>query len=582
MPFLKGFMENSNIDKQLGDMWQRITGTKYVPEVGHLPKDVRESNVETMKFLKDNFSKAQTDWQTLLETKENNIRDLTAQLSEMKAHVGELRQHYQVAREKLIAEELNVAMKLDETQKILKSQKNNHHKEISLLREVLERSKIELRDLQLKVDKLAGERDESQKNTGRHKEESMNLKDSVMSLENKIQESKRAVEETLSELFAERKAKTSAERKASEMEIKVKELQGDMISLRSNWDAERKQWRELWERERSVWETHRQEFAVWEQRLRTERQAWTDKIKKEEQKDIDYATGLSKVLKESTQWSEKVTQILKLYALKGVELPKVFVPTEQKSVLKPAGAFKKVFALALGGLIMLGGLGYWVYDYRSKVHFNLLNQYVLDIESPTAVSVSKEGIWLSDWQNGISLRDKKDFALLRKINGSNKGPFRPSAMEAKDDYMWLLDMAQLRFVKKETAQGLVMQAVKTPGPAPQSVSFDGFNLWSFDAATGLVYRYSLDPRQGVEASFEIDGIKNVASMQWLGKNLWILGSDSYLRRYKFEHNAFKRISSQKLKDKPIAFSLMNNNIWLIEKNKNQNNYELKKYKVKTY
>ncbi|MCK4936634.1 MAG: hypothetical protein KAR84_07255, partial [Elusimicrobiales bacterium] len=295
-------MENSNIDKQLGDMWQRITGTKYVPEVGHLPKDVRESNVETMKFLKDNFSKAQTDWQTLLETKENNIRDLTAQLSEMKAHVGELRQHYQVAREKLIAEELNVAMKLDETQKILKSQKNNHHKEISLLREVLERSKIELRDLQLKVDKLAGERDESQKNTGRHKEESMNLKDSVMSLENKIQESKRAVEETLSELFAERKAKTSAERKASEMEIKVKELQGDMISLRSNWDAERKQWRELWERERSVWETHRQEFAVWEQRLRTERQAWTDKIKKEEQKDIDYATGLSKVLKESTQW----------------------------------------------------------------------------------------------------------------------------------------------------------------------------------------------------------------------------------------------------------------------------------------
>ena len=563
-------------------MWQRITGTKYVPEVGHLPKDVRESNVETMKFLKDNFSKAQTDWQTLLETKENNIRDLTAQLSEMKAHVGELRQHYQVAREKLIAEELNVAMKLDETQKILKSQKNNHHKEISLLREVLERSKIELRDLQLKVDKLAGERDESQKNTGRHKEESMNLKDSVMSLENKIQESKRAVEETLSELFAERKAKTSAERKASEMEIKVKELQGDMISLRSNWDAERKQWRELWERERSVWETHRQEFAVWEQRLRTERQAWTDKIKKEEQKDIDYATGLSKVLKESTQWSEKVTQILKLYALKGVELPKVFVPTEQKSVLKPAGAFKKVFALALGGLIMLGGLGYWVYDYRSKAHFNLLNQYVLDIESPTAVSVSKEGIWLSDWQNGISLRDKKDFALLRKINGSNKGPFRPSAMEAKDDYMWLLDMAQLRFVKKETAQGLVMQAVKTPGPAPQSVSFDGFNLWSFDAATGLVYRYSLDPRQGVEASFEIDGIKNVASMQWLGKNLWILGSDSYLRRYKFEHNAFKRISSQKLKDKPIAFSLRNKNIWLIEKNKNQNNYELKKYKVKTY
>ncbi|MEA3306904.1 MAG: hypothetical protein U9Q34_03865, partial [Elusimicrobiota bacterium] len=395
-------------------------------------------------------------------------------------------------------------------------------------------------------------------------------------------ESKKAVEETLSELFAERKAKGAAEKKVGEMEGKVNELQADLTSLRSNWDAERKQWRELWERERSVWETHRQEFAVWEQRLRSERQAWTDKIKKEEQKDIDYATGLSKVLKESTQWSEKVTQIFKLYALKGVELPKIFVPTEQKSAPKPAGAFKKVFAIALGGLIVLGGLGFWVYDYRSKAHLKLLSQYPLDIESPTAVSVSKEGIWISDWQNGITLRDRKDFALLRKINGSNKGPFRPSAMEAKGEYMWLLDMAQLRFVKKETAQGIVTQSVKTPGPAPQSVSFDGFNLWSFDAATGLIYRYSLDPNQGIEASFEVEGVKNVASMQWRGNDLWVLGSDSYLKRYKFEHNAFKKISSQELAHKPISFSLINDSMWLIERNKNMNKYELKKYKVKTY
>ena len=160
-------MENLDIDKKLDDMWKRMTGTKYVPEAGHLPKDVRESNVETMKFLKDNFSKAQVEWQTLLQTKEHNITDLTNQLSEMKAHLGELRQHYQVAREKLIAEELNIAMKLDETQKILKSQKNNHHKEVSLLKEILERSKIEIQNLQLKVDKLTGDRDESRKNTGK-------------------------------------------------------------------------------------------------------------------------------------------------------------------------------------------------------------------------------------------------------------------------------------------------------------------------------------------------------------------------------------------------------------------------------
>lgn len=570
-------MENK-WEKEFEDLWKRVAGSEYTPESHALPSDIRESNVETIKFLKDSYSKSHQEWCRIIEVKEKNIQDLGFQVEEMKAHLAEMRQHYQAIREKLIAQELDTALKLEESQNLLKEQKKQHSREIKLLGEVLERTKIEIKNLQ---EQLAAKSPLEKKNSELRIEIS-NLKDSIQNLENSLGEAKKALQETVSELFAERKAKTSADEKIREFEKRVKDLQEQMQNMRSNWDAERKEWRELWDRERSVWETHRQEFAVWEERLRTERQAWTDKLKTEEQKELEHVSNINKVLKESSQWSEKVTHVLKLFALKGVELPSVFVSRPEPALgAKIKRAVSKITAMTLAGFVLMAGLVFWIMDYRSKPHFKLLQAFPVEFESPTSISGSEHGIWIGDWQNGIVLKDKSDFATLMTIEANDKESFRTQAICSNPEHLWILDMAQLRYMKKSAKDGKTLETVKTPGPAPQGIAFDGYSLWSFDAATGLFYRFSIYPGSGIESSFEIPQVKNIVSMQWVGSILWVLDARNYLDRFEFRHNGFKKISSQKMQGSITSFWVNDKNFWTLEKTKQQR-FEIRKYKKTEY
>ena len=397
------------------------------------------------------------------------------------------------------------------------------------------------------------------------------------------------MEKTLSELLAERRSRQDAEKKINEAEKKSAELESRLADAKVNWDAERKEWRELWDRERSVWETHRQEFAVWESRLRSEREAWSAKLKEEETKGLDYAAGLANTLKESSQWSEKVTQILKLYALKGVQLPAVFVPSDRSAIpAMAARGVSRLLAIALAGLTLLGSLTWWLYDYRTKAHFTLLSRASLDTSAAAGFAFSKDGLWLADWDKGLILKDPKDLSTLRVLNGAGgdpvskhgAGPFRPAAVAAFEGGAWALDMAQLRFIKKDVISGKISESVKTPGPAPQGVAWDGFNLWSFDAATGLLYRYGLDPLSGVEASFELPALKSLAAMQWVGAELWTLDAKNELRRYVLKNGTFERISSQKLKAPASAFWAGDGYFWTLGNNAGMGAPEIRKYKLR--
>jgi len=581
-------MDNDEIDRQLGELWKKASGKDYVPELSSPSPRFSEAQLETVQFLKNNFSRAESDWKRLLEVKDSNIRDLSAQLDETRAHLGELKQHYHEAREKIISEELTSVLKLEESGKILGVQKKNHARELTLLKELLERTRVELTVLSGRIDALRSERDAWQKKFTEASVEQSNLKDAADGAERRLADAKEAVERTLSELLAERRARSDAEKKINEAGKKAAELESRLAEAKANWDAERKEWRELWDRERSVWETHRQEFAVWESRLRSEREAWTAKLKEEETKGLDYAAGLANTLKESSQWSEKVSQILKLYALKGVQLPAVFVSSESASGAPriPRPAFRrsvtKLLAMALAGLTLLGGLAWWVYDYRSKVHFSLLSRTGLDVPNASGLALSGDGLWLADWDSGLVLKDPKDLSTLRVFNGTGAGPFRPAAVSAFDGGVWALDLAQLRLIKEDINSGKIIEAVKTSGPAPQGAAWDGFNLWSFDAATGLLYRYGLDPAGGVDASYALPSLKSLSAMQWVGAELWTLDAKGGLRRYALENGAFRLVSSQKLKSPAVAFWAGKDYFWTLEKNGKMGGLEIGKYKVKTY
>ena len=578
-------MESNEIDRHLNDLWKKVSGSNYVPDASPLPPDIRQSNMETMRFLRENFSKAESEWKTLLAGKEAQLRDLASQLEETRAHLGEIKQHYQEAREKSLNEELATAMNLEESRKLIDTQKKNHAREVALLKEVLERTKVEMVSLQGRIEALRAERDEMRNKFTALSVEKADLDDARAGLSAKLADSKEAVEKTLAELLNERKNRRDDQVKMKDLESKVKDLTGTLESNKANWDAERVQWREMWDRERSVWETHRQEFAVWEERLRSEREAWTMKMREQESKGVENAAGLANVLKESSQWSEKVTQVLKLYALKGVELPSVFVSAgPDQGFIRARRNVSRALALGLAGLLLMSGAAWQVYAWRAKVHYKLLATAPLDLPNPSGLAVTKDGLWLSDWNRGLTLKDTKDFSTLRVLPAPAGGLLKPGALSASDGGLWTLDMAQLRYARQSFKDGGIVESVKTPGAAPQGAAWDGYSLWAFDASSGLLYKYGLDPASGASATYPLEGIKSLVSMQWVNGQLWALDGKNVLRRYALKEGVFKKVSSQDFgKKRAAAFWAEGETLWSVEKAGDlSGGYELKRYSLKLY
>ena len=578
-------MESKDLDRQMNEMWKKVAGSDYVPEPSPLPHDMRQSNMETMRFLRDNFSKAEGEWKSLVAAKDAQLRDLNAQLDETKAHLTEVKQHYQEAREKTLNEEMATALNLEESAKIIAAQKKNHAREITLLKEILERTKVEMVSLQERIDAIRTERDEIRRKSDGLAVEKADLADARAGLEAKIGDSKEAVERTLSELLSERKSRRDDQVKMRDLEGQIKDLTGRLESAKTNWDAERTQWRELWDRERSVWETHRQEFAVWEERLRSEREAWTLKMREEESKGVANAAGIANILKESSQWTEKVTQVLKLYAVKGVELPSVFVSASpDKGFIKARRNVTRALAIGLAGLLLMSGAAWQLYSWRAKAHYKLTASVPIDLPNPSGLTVNADGIWLADWNKGLALKDAKDFATLRVLPAPDGTPLRPAALSAASGGLWLLDMAQLRYARQDYKDGKITESAKTPGPAPQGAAWDGYNLWAFDASSGLLYKYGLDPKGGASASYQLEGLKSLVCMQWSGGQLWTLDSRNMLRRYAFKDGAFVTVSSQVFgKKQAAAFWVDGASLWTVEKaGELAGGYELKRYDLKLY
>lgn len=577
-------MESKDLDRHINELWRKVSGGEYAPEASVLPPDMRQANGDTLRFLRDNFSKAETEWKTLLAAKDSQLRDLSAQLDETKLHLDEMKQRWADARENALNQEMATALNLEESRKLLDAQKKNHAGEIRLLKEVLERTKVELVTLQERVDVLRRERDEWRKKFDGLAVEKANLADDKAGLAASLAQAKEAVERTLAELLAERRNRQGDQVKIKGLETQAGELSKNLENAKANWDAERVQWRELWDRERSVWETHRQEFAVWEERLRSEREAWTLKMREQESKGVENAAGLADVLKESSQWTEKVTQVLKLYALKGVELPKAFVSSGAATPPRVSGGAARVLALTLAGLLLLGGAAWQLNAYRTKVHYKLLSRMAIDLPNPSGLAVTKDGIWFSDWERGLLLKDARDMATIKLLAPPAGAPLRPGALSVASGGLWTLDMAQLRYARQDFGSGAVLESVKTPGPAPQGAAWDGYNLWAFDAASGLLYKYSLDPSAGAAASYELEGLKSLVCMQWVGGRLWVLDGANKLRRYVPADGGFHLLSSQDfIAPAPAAFWVEGEKIWTVEKaGKLGRGFELGVRSLKTY
>ncbi|NLI10509.1 MAG: hypothetical protein GX447_07140 [Elusimicrobia bacterium] len=505
----------------------------------------REASAETIRYLQNKIDASAQDYRLALKEKNDVIKDLKSQLASMNEHLAMIKARYDEASEAILQEQLLSKVKVEEADKVLKEQKIRHQKELKLISELLERSKFEISSLSSKLESERKEKNELKEKIKSLEIQKAELADKTALLENTSSQNKKAVEETLGALFEERKKTSDFSKKINELENKISSLNRELENTRLNWDAERKEWRELWERERSVWETHRQEFAVWEERLRSEREAWLERLKKEEERGVDYAQNIAKILEDTSKWSDKVTQILKLYASKGVQLPQVFISAETVKK-KMSSGLRKTLIFALASFVLLSA-GLWTaYDYSLKLRLKPVYSLNLDSGQYTALAFDGNKRIFATWSDGLIFTDKEG-KTINRISDFGGQRLKISAMALSNGHIWALDLAQLRFAKIDPESGKIISSVKTAGPVPQGLAFDGFNLWSFDAATGLLYKYSPNSDINGVITYNLPGLKSAEALVWKENELYAC-SQGEIIRYSFKNDSFSKITKQKMKN----------------------------------
>ena len=538
--------------------------------------DLNNPGFEIANYLKNKLKNKVAEYETILKEKDKTIEDLNKEIESLKKMIQSIQETNEGTKNELISQNKELFLKMEESKQILLKQKEKHQKEITLLKEIFDRTKVEITTLSAELDSLKKEREKLRKVELDLKAEKQNLEDKLKMIENQMTQSKKAVEETLSQLFDERKKSGELSKKINELSRENEEIKKQLENTRLSWDSERAQWKEMWERERSLWESHRMEFAVWEERLRSERESWLKAIKEEESKGVEGAKNLARVLEDASKWSYKVTELLKIYANKGIELPQVF--TSAQTIKEKTGkGINKIFAFALVALMIMGGIFYFARDYSYKLRFSKVLSYTL--EDINYTSFIRKGNWFvfSNFKEGLVIKDE-NFKTLNKVTEFDGVRPKITALSNDGYDLWALDIGSLRFLKIDLDNGKIIKSFKTVGIAPQGIFYDGFYLWSFDASTGLLYRYELNGEVKGVSSYNLEGIKNLDSLSFVKDNLYVL-SNTKLYRFKYSGDKFSKISAQSTKNF-VYFNLYNDELYVLKEKGGAKEFEVLKIKNK--
>lgn len=502
-------------------------------------------SLEIINYLERRMKEKVDEYEVVVKQKDETIKKLNQRIAELESFIEELKAEKSKNYQDLLQQNKELILKIEESKDLLVKQKEKHQKEINLLKSIFDKTKAD-------IDSLSKELDEIKKERSKLKEENINLlaekerlESRLKTLDDQLSNAKQAVENTLGELLAERRKVDELLKKINQLQKDNEDLKKQLDSTKLAWDSERAQWKEMWERERSLWESHRMEFAVWEERLRNEREAWLKILKEEEAKGVENARKLAQVLEESSKWSYKVGELLKLYANKEIVLPHILTSTDTLKKKVDKGV-RKVLFFAVFSFMILGSAGYIYYDWSRKLHLSLVASRILDDTLYTSFIKDDEVYLFTDPNKGIIVKDK-EFKTIDIINEIEGKVFKPFLLTKEGSFIWVFDLSSLRFLKIDLNEKKLLSSIRSLTYAPQGLVSDGRYLWSFDGIGGVLQRYDVDGEINSVNTYELDGIKRVDSLSWMGEELIVI-SNSKLHRFVFKNDRFTKISSQKAKN----------------------------------
>lgn len=536
-------MNPEDLEAELERLWARVTDagrpgalpsanfpSASFPSAGYpaasLPES-RDAAVEAINLIKRQHREQIAHWEEMLELKEAAIRDLADRLRLAEMQVVDLRKKAQQVDSRVISEVTDAALKLEAAERAIKAQEERFLREEKVFRELTEKTRQQLAletHRWRELERQWGEREqkylddihEMQLRLTQAESESGKHQDAGRRLTGDLAEAKKAIEATLAELMNERRLRETADDDRAKAMNRVSELSEQLKRLQTIWEEERKQWQELWDRERSTWETQRTEFQSWEEKLRKEREEWHSKLKEKEAQELKFADQMAKSLRESSEATIKINEVLTLVQGVRSAVSKYQVPARARRIGMAAGAAAALLVVFFAGVRPL-------YNRFTRMELKMSAASPLPAENPTAIAYDGSALWCAEWSGRLTSLDPADpTTVLARHNVVNFKPFRPSSLAIGGEALWSLDTSKSRIVKHKLGEPTIVQASwPTPGPAPVALAHDGRTLWSFDAVNRALYKHLGEGLQAQLESYAAPGDYVPSSMQWMGEELWI-------------------------------------------------------------
>lgn len=526
-------MNADELQAELNKLWSRVNNDsaediKYPELPSPLATDspARDASMEAMMLLRRQREAETAELRHLLALKERAVADLSERLKAAQAESLRMRQQQNARDRSVMAEILGVSGKLQAAQGMLKEQEDRFLKEERVLRDIAEKTRQQLaaetarwRELEhqwnqreqqylLDIKEAQTLLKRAEDSAGKSEERSRKTSD-------ELKTAKSAIEATLAELLAERKARESSDQERDRALKKVAEVEEHFQELQKIWQEERKQWQELWDRERSGWDTRQRELSGWELKLRSEREAWHADLKAKEASELKFAEQMAQNLRQSSEATHKLSGALEAMRRAAIGAP------EGRGLRRAAG-----FVLA-GALAAAVGLPLW--QYNTRLRLVPLSAEAVAVENPTALAFDGSQLWIAEWSGRlVSLDPARPARQLSAAPVTATGPYHPTAIALAGETLWSVDTAQARILRHATLDpALPRDSWASPGPAPLAVAHDGTRLWSYDAVNRTIYRHDGDGPQAQVKGYPLDLDVVPTSMQWAGPELWLHDSKGH-------------------------------------------------------
>jgi len=512
-----------------------------IPSMTALP-EAPSAAWETVSLLRGKHRSEALAWSEMLEAKEKQVSALRERQRLLENEIAGLRRQVRSAEESSLEGYLDVQARLEAALSSLKEERQRHEEDEKRLRALLEQTrhrlageadiwKKERKSWEKKEEKYLAQMQSMESLAQTRQEDAARTGSDVEKLSQSLKEAKNALEKTLAELLRERQVREGTEKERAEALKKVDEVQRHFEELSKIWEEERAQWRELWDRERSTWETQRTEFSAWEDKLRRERQSWHADLKAKEEDHLRFASQMAETLRQSTETTSKIQNVLRAVALLGL-------PQEKRRISRRIWA-----GLAAAAVLAAASIPVW--KYYAAFHFQPVAEIATSLSNPTGMAYDGSKIWVSQWNGELDAFNPLDLKAAPTAVAPNvKPPYHPVSVVSAGDSLWTADAAQARLVRVSAADpGVVAATLPAEGPAPTAMAYDGKAIWCYDAANRSLDRYGADGRV---QSFGL-GSAVPTSLLWVSGSLWAFDSKTHkLNVYDFKDGSFSLRASYDL------------------------------------